>query len=450
MTDEDKGKGKGKAHPSQPPRAAEDDGTSASQVGTGRSAALTLSSALRTTMASAQLGSLVQTAAGGKADFQSLGGGKDLREWLVEDLRASSTASSSATSGGQVGRIEGKAFRSSKSQAEQDLEQTDLFKDFERGLVLDNRSNVHLTPIVAGNGADLERAWQEGQNLQQSSGWLKTGLDPNSARPIGSFVELDAPLHSSVRRDHAQSTTAAVSTGHSNAPATALRAPLAETEDIFALLDAEQPQKQQQPGAAKRNTIPPSQDPGTQSSHEVLSHFDSAYRAPSPSNTSFSRDQAAMHLALAEAQASEQGRQELAIPRPDDPASHEGVYAATAEEALKSIFERRAEPSNATEETVEEQTDRGQEVVKKITSWFGTSSYLDDVYGSAPLLKETIEQVVRPKADQAGNTEENREKAIRRLESLWNHLSNTPPAPQPGDSMGNSGDWVDSWLRNNT
>lgn len=440
MADEQSGKGKGKAPAREGDASRSNETRTSSGSGDGVSnAALSLASALRSSMASSQLGSLMQSASGGKTEFAQGGSGNaDLREWLVSDLRAGANASSV----GSTTSVPAKpSFRSTSQGASADGAETEhMFREFERGLTLD-QSALRAGPT--GEDAALQQAWALNTNAGalQAGGWRGTGMDPRTTGSIHSYTELDAPLHASVRKAYAESSTSA---GQAQRPSRlgsfpATAAPLAQSDDIFALLDAEE-QASTQPN---RNIPAMPQDPTSALSSEVLSRFDAAYRAPSPSNSGFSREQAAMHLSLAEAQASEQGRQELAVPRPDNPSAQEGVYAPTAEAALASILEGRPESSDVTETQTHDQ-ERGIAVVRKITRYFGASTYLDDVYGQSPLLRETIEQATQP-ADDA-RSEQNRQKAIRRLESLWSHLTNTPP--QPESSRGS--DWVDSWLRTHT
>ncbi len=145
MADEgDKGKGKGKAsgtnNVSDAQRNAE--GTSTSRSGAS-GAAQSLASALRTTMASSQLGSLMANASGGKAEFAPRGGSSgDLKDWLVQDLRSSSS-SSAAVGGTGVGGAGVSSFRSAPTQAAaQSAEQAKMFDDFQQGLTLDQRGQA--------------------------------------------------------------------------------------------------------------------------------------------------------------------------------------------------------------------------------------------------------------------------------------------------------------------
>ncbi|SPO32104.1 uncharacterized protein UTRI_02661 [Ustilago trichophora] len=454
MADESKEKGKAPAR-----RDDDNSGTNRSTSGSGAStAAQTLASALRTTMASSQLGSLMASASGGKAEFAGTaaaggGSGGDLRDWLVQDLRSSSAGSGAAGAARNVGGT--KTFRSAEqSGAEAQQRDQKLFNDFQRGLSLEPTRGADFAPspqtvLAQGDSnASLNSAWEGSVQGSRASRWEATGLDPTTVQPIHSYSQLDDPLHASVRSDHPHHLQQQPQPTVARSYAPANTVPLAQTQDIFALLDEEgqssAPSSVAPMSVASTSTarLPNAQGQNQDLSDQVLSNFDPTYRPPSPTNSGFSREQATLHLQLAEAQASEQGRQELAVPRPDNSALEEGVYARTAEDALKSIFDGRMESSEVEEEKGKEgeKGDRGKEVVRKIIRWFAGSSYVQDVYGLPPLLRETIEVVEKDSGD-----EEKRERAIRRLESLWGHLSNTKPQSQSQGS-----DWVDGWLRTNT
>lgn len=375
----------------------------------------------------------MQSASGGKAEFQGQGTGTsgDLRDWLVQDLRSTSSAAGGSSIGaGGSGR---QTFRTAAGQSQQ--EQQGMFQDFERGLDLSDarRTQMDFKPSdgLGQSTANLGQAWNE---ATQQERWQATGLDPTTAHPVRSYTDLDEPMHASVRANSFQTPFAAQNRTY--APPAA--APLAQTDDVFALLDSEHHSDPSPAIASTSQTTIPKTD--SDLPEKILSQFDPLYRPPSPTHSSFSREQATLHLQLAESQASQQGKAELAVPRPDNPALQEGVYAPTAEQALQSIFEGRIESSDTREE---EGGDRGEEIVRKITKWFGASSYLDDVYGESPVLRETIEVVRKEKE----GDKEKRERAIRRLESLWGHLSNTPPQ-QRDEKRG--ADWVDGWLLKNT
>lgn len=274
-----------------------------------------------------------------------------------------------------------------------------MFDEFQRGL------SFNGTP-------------QGGDEGVRGSRWQETGLDPSRARLVGSYTELDGPLHEAVRRDHSSTSLPNAQTQRNPPPAAT--APLAQTDDVFALLDEEERTTPAAPTTAPQN-------PDLAST--VLSNFFPHYRPPSPSHPSFNTEQAALHLTLAETQQSSQARRDLLIPRPDNPALQEGVYASTAEAALESIFNPtgRTESSDVREE-------RGKEVLRKITRYFGATSYIDDVYGVSPVLREIVETVEQGEG-------EKRERAVRRLEKLWQHLSGEKPK---------GAEWVDGWLMNNT
>ncbi|TKY87681.1 hypothetical protein EX895_003262 [Sporisorium graminicola] len=436
MADDSKGKGKATVPSSSSTTAA----TSASAEGpqptpsTGNNggagkAAQTLASALRTSMASSQLGSLMQSVSGGKEGFQapstSAGGGGELRDWLVQDMRSAAPAASTASAGGSG--LSG--FRSAGIATDRQREGEKMFDNFQRGLTLHDGVRAAQGASEGMGGGAIEHSWDAAQQQGEQVGWQTTGLDPSTARALHSYTELDMPLYASVRNDHARSNPVRHTIPVQQEQAPPAVSALAQTDDIFALLDAEQQSPQPEPASSHTADADP------------ISQFDPHYRPPSPSHASFTREQAALHLALSETQSSVQAQRDLLIPRPDNPATREGVYAPTAEAALASIFDStgREESTDVTETEVQS---RGREVVRKITRYFGATSYVDDVYGESPVLRETIEEVVKK-----DTTEENRLKAVRRLESLWGHLSNTKP-PSEGTTRG--ADWVDSWLLKNT
>lgn len=400
-------------------RTKEDRGTTGeSSGGAGRG----LASTLRSTVASSQLASVLNSAAGGrKDDFTSTGtSDQGLREWLTQDLRSTASSSSPRASG----TAPSTGFRTN-GQMRHDRNDDD-FAQFGSG-------SVQASPLTD------TKSLQEGVgslSIQPRNhvDWEQAGIDPHreAGSAIASYTDLDAPLHNAVRGSHTH------------------RIPLATTgtqplppSDIFALLDAEE-----------ESSAPPvetssSRQPGLSST--VLHNFDTHYTPPSPTNSGFSAEQAAMHLALAEAQAAEQGQQELLVPRPDNASAREGVYAPTAQDAFHSIFHARPESSTSHQQHQHLSTD-GETVVRNITRYFAPSTYLDDVYGLPPLLRETIDQATNIDGH---STEQNRQIAIRRLESLWNHITNTAPPSQPSPSASHhptahSSQWVDAWLRTNT
>ncbi len=315
-----------------------------------------------------------------------------------------------------------------------------MFREFERGLALD-QSALRAGPT--GEDAALQQAWALNTNAGalQAGGCAALGwIQARQGRYTRTRSWIRLCMHRYARptlRALPQLDRLSVLPGLARSQPRRLHLRRVTTSLRFSTPRSKPPSNR----IANIPAMP--QDPTSALSSEVLSRFDAAYRAPSPSNSGFSREQAAMHLSLAEAQASEQGRQELAVPRPDNSSAQEGVYAPTAEAALASILDGRPESSDVMETQTHDQ-ERGIAVVRKITRYFGASTYLDDVYGQSPLLRETIEQATQP-ADDA-KSEQNRQKAIRRLESLWSHLTNTPP--QPESSRGS--DWVDSWLRSHT
>lgn len=306
-----------------------------------------------------------------------------------------------------------------------------MFDDFQRALTLDNGQAEGRV-----GGGEMEQSWTAAQH--RGVEWQTTGLDPTTAKPLHSYTELDEPLHTSVQNDHRLNHNVPSVIHAQRVPPPAVAAPLAQSDDIFALLDAEQQQAPHPETSAPTSAVPHTADTDANAS---ISQFDTHYRPPSPTHPSFTREQAALHLALSETHLSDQSQQDLLLPLPDNPSLQEGVYAPTPEAALSSILN----PSGRTESTDIAETqvqERGREVVKKITKYFGATSYIDDVYGVSPVLRETIEEVVKK-----DNTEENRLKAVSRLESLWGHLSNTKPSE---GEAGRGAEWVDNWLLKNT
>ncbi len=237
MADDQKGKGKAPAQEGNTARSNETRASSGPGDGVS-SAALSLASALRSSMASSQLGSLMQSASGGKAEFAQGGSGNaDLREWLVSDLRAGANTSSAGSTTSAPAKP---SFRSTSQGARADGAETEhMFKEFERGLTLDQSV---LRAGLTGEDAALQQAWAQNTNAgaSQAGGWRGTGMDPSTAGSIRSYTELDAPMHASVRQAYAESSSSAGQAQSASRlgsfPASA--APLAQSDDIFALLDA--------------------------------------------------------------------------------------------------------------------------------------------------------------------------------------------------------------------
>ncbi|WFD44198.1 hypothetical protein MPSI1_002864 [Malassezia psittaci] len=179
------------------------------------------------------------------------------------------------------------------------------------------------------------------------------------------------------------------------------------------------------------------------------------WRPPSPSDGPLiTQEQHVMHERLAKRQAGlDEGHSfrqaESYVPPADDAALNEGVYAATPQEALQSIWDAQTtREAHVRRFRAEEATKpvsgpnytqvRGQEIVDKLRGWIVRQGYIEDVYGLPPLVAQTFGEAM----DEAKTEEqeERRAKAIRRLDALYKHLSapsydsssdsNTIPATQ--------------------
>ncbi|PWN50051.1 hypothetical protein IE53DRAFT_380068 [Violaceomyces palustris] len=140
--------------------------------------------------------------------------------------------------------------------------------------------------------------------------------------------------------------------------------------------------------------------------------------------------------------------------------SNRGVHAETPEKALESIFggadpHPRAKsaddpPSIQPLETNHPgmEQERGRELVRLLKNSLPFPTYVDDVYGLPPTLAETMRR-----ATQDVQSEEQakvREKAIRRLESLWGHLAGRRGVPTTRDDKVKpsfSADLMEEWLK---
>lgn len=160
-----------------------------------------------------------------------------------------------------------------------------------------------------------------------------------------------------------------------------------------------------------------------------------------------------MHVRLAEAQAASADEQpyraaERTAPPEDDEALREGVYAATPEAALESVWntqgtrEARARAFREQGATEDPRVQRGREAVQRLRDgWLVREGYTDEVYGLPPTLARTFGEATQEPGD--AQQEEQRAKAIRRLDALYRHLQG-PGATQPGAS---SADAMEAYLR---
>ena len=98
------------------------------------------------------------------------------------------------------------------------------------------------------------------------------------------------------------------------------------------------------------------------------------------------------------------------------------MYAATPEDALRSIWDGEGEGERASQHvrTVDQiRTTDAANVVRKVRRLLKRGSYTDDVYGLPPALAATIAQAEEPETDQNRDL---RAKAIARLGALYQHL----------------------------
>ena len=178
------------------------------------------------------------------------------------------------------------------------------------------------------------------------------------------------------------------------------------------------------------------------------------WQPPTPwAPTTMSREEHEMHVRLAEAQAASADEQpyraaERTAPPEDDEALREGVYAATPEAALESVWntqgmrEARARAFREQGATEDPRVQRGREAVQRLRDgWLVREGYTDEVYGLPPTLARTFGEATQEPGD--AQQEEQRAKAIRRLDALYRHLQG-PGATQPGAS---SADAMEAYLR---
>ncbi|KAN0060452.1 hypothetical protein ACQY0O_007782 [Thecaphora frezii] len=449
----------------------------------------TLASSLRSTMASNHLGSLLASASSGKPDFArfsgSQGGGAtgslsrdELRSALVADLQgATASASTSSTVGGagfrsapdvafpgsgqirardrqaaaeeqysafahhQPSHLHHTEYDAAIAKAHEDMRTyaPERIGAYTSSSELDHalhaqvqametltlgRSHGHSGELNGAKAAKLDDAWNLAHALASSSGIRGTGV-------------LDAS-ESSAALQHPAST------------------PAPAPSDFMALLEAEEAHEQRNGPQETEYAKDPQRDAATEASLEGLA---TEWRPPSPSLSAHfcvTREQVEMHRAIAAAQEDPQHalRQgEAVAPRDDGPG--EGVYAATAEEALRSVWEGRESREKVVDAAgapVEGEwtRQRGQEVVDRLVQLLPATSFVDDVYGLPPTLAETMRKATASPSQP--QDEAAREKAIRRLEALWSHLSGRAPATTRPAQVGatqvkvENARWMEDWL----
>lgn len=148
---------------------------------------------------------------------------------------------------------------------------------------------------------------------------------------------------------------------------------------------------------------------------------------PDPRGPStISEEQHAMHVALAERQMAEDNpfcAGERTLPTADDPVLKEGVFAPTPQEALASVWDAQGTREQKVREfRGAEDTHDTQVIIDRLKGWTVRDGYVTEVYGLPETLARTFGEAQQPRSDDP-STEERRERAIRRLNALYNHLN---------------------------
>lgn len=133
-----------------------------------------------------------------------------------------------------------------------------------------------------------------------------------------------------------------------------------------------------------------------------------------------------MHVALAERQMAEDNpfcAGERTLPTADDPVLKEGVFAPTPQEALASVWDAQGTREQKVREfRGAEDTHDTQVIIDRLKGWTVRDGYVTEVYGLPETLARTFGEAQQPRSDDP-STEERRERAIRRLNALYNHLN---------------------------
>ncbi|WFD00301.1 hypothetical protein MYAM1_003049 [Malassezia yamatoensis] len=230
-----------------------------------------------------------------------------------------------------------------------------------------------------------------------------------------------------------------------------------DSENFFAALDKAEAEQDTNTRLDERVNLP------LESSVPHGISLTRSWRPPSPSDgPTITEEQHRMHERLAKRQVGldEQHsfrQAESYIPPADDATLNEGVYAATPQEALQSIWDaQNTREAHVRQFRADEATKpvsgpsytqiRGQEIVDKLRGWIVRQGYIEDVYGLPPLVAQTFGEAM-----DEGKTEEQEErraKAIRRLDALYRHLS-APSYDSSSDSTTiPATQKMENWLQN--
>ncbi|KAE8245474.1 hypothetical protein A4X13_0g5896 [Tilletia indica] len=170
----------------------------------------------------------------------------------------------------------------------------------------------------------------------------------------------------------------------------------------------------------------------------------SEWRPPSPSAPpNVSIEQLLLHQALAakqdanEADDADRARERIQ-PADDDEREQQGIFAATPEDALRTVWDGEGEAERVRRDKEKRLVDlatrirRGEalaeterdveRLIADIKRWYPRGSYAEEVHGVPPLLAQTLADAELPAEETDPELVERRLAAIRRLEAMRTHL----------------------------
>ncbi|CAD6890705.1 unnamed protein product [Tilletia controversa] len=171
------------------------------------------------------------------------------------------------------------------------------------------------------------------------------------------------------------------------------------------------------------------------------------WRPPSPSGpSSVSIEQLLLHQALAAKQEASESddadrARERIRPADDDEREGQGVFASTPEDALRSVWDGKAEAERVRRdkekrlvdlaerirrgESLEETERDVDRLIADVKRWFPRGTYAEEVHGVPPLLAQTLADAELPAEETDPELVERRLAAIRRLEAMRSHLQSS-------------------------
>ncbi|KAL9932879.1 hypothetical protein V8E36_008134 [Tilletia maclaganii] len=317
----------------------------------------------------------------------------------------------------------------------------------------DSWTDEFAAGVPGMDGAALEQAWQLSNGASHERDWAQ--LDEATQQEL-----LNADWHAAWARD----VPAPAFGGPSLAPTAAIGAPYTSTGtegDFFATLEADEREEEARAIASRANgrglayNRPTSADSLTQTAELAQLGIDirnprpgltSGWRPPSPSRPpDVSLEQLLLHRALAakqEATPDEDPERAMERIKPgnDDERERQGLYAATPEDALQSVWDHQAEAQRVRKEKERRLVEiararrageaipdarRGEDVeelIREVKTWLPRGSYAEEVHGIPPLLVQTLADAELPADETDPDLVERRLAAIRRLESMRAHL----------------------------